>query len=93
MSTFRSMLTAAVLATSAAGLALPAAAQSTCEWYARTAVRQQQENEQRKCGFKGDAWNTDLKAHLTWCATVTPDTWRKSAQKRDQDLAACAAKR
>ena len=68
----------------------PASAQSTCEWYARTAVKQQQENEQRKCGFTGEAWTSDLKAHMTWCASVSPDAWRKQAQKRDQELAVCS---
>jgi hypothetical protein len=69
-----------------------AVAQTTCEWYARTAVKQQQENEQKKCGFKGPAWTSDLKAHQAWCASVSPEEWRRSAQKRDQDLAACARK-
>ena len=69
-----------------------ATAQGTCEWYARTAIKQQQENEQKKCGFKGPEWNADLRAHMAWCASVAPDVWKKSAQKRDQDLAACAKK-
>jgi hypothetical protein len=69
-----------------------AVAQTTCEWYARTAVKQQQENEQKKCGFKGPAWTSDLKAHQIWCAGVSPEEWRRSAQKRDQDLAACGRK-
>jgi hypothetical protein len=65
-------------------------AQGTCEWYAKTALRQQQENEQRRCGFKGPEWNADLKAHLAWCAVVPPDLWKQQAQKRDQALAQCA---
>ncbi len=72
--------------------AAPAGAQTTCEWYARTAVKQQQENEQRKCGFKGPSWTSDLKSHLTWCASVSPDEWKRQAQKRDQELAACGKK-
>jgi hypothetical protein len=72
--------------------AAPAGAQTTCEWYARTAVKQQQENEQRKCGFKGQSWTSDLKSHLTWCAGVSPDEWKRQAQKRDQELAACGKK-
>lgn len=69
-----------------------AAAQANCEWYARTALRQQQLNEERKCGFKGEAWHADLKAHLAWCASVGPDVWKTQAQTRDQQLSQCAKK-
>lgn len=68
-------------------------AQANCQWYASTALKQQQDNERLKCGFTGPAWNSDLKAHMTWCSGVAPDMWRQSAQKRDQDLAACQAKK
>lgn len=85
-------LSLAVVAGSAFPVLAQSAAPTTCEWYARTAVKQQQENEQRKCGFKGPAWTSDLRAHQTWCAGVSPEEWRRSAQKRDQELAACARK-
>ncbi len=71
-------------------LAQTASAQASCDWYAKTAMKQQQENEQRKCGLKGSEWSTDLRAHLGWCRSVAPDEWRKQAQLRDQQLAACA---
>ena len=67
-------------------------AQANCEWYAKTALKQQQDNEQLKCGFKGDAWSTDYKAHVAWCQSVAPDAWKDQAKKRDQDLAACPKK-
>jgi hypothetical protein len=72
----------------------PAAAhaQANCDWYAKTALRQQQLNEEQKCGFKGEAWTPDLKAHLNWCASVAPDVWKAQAQQRDQELAKCARK-
>lgn len=73
-------------------LAGAARAQPTCDWYAKTALKQQRENEHRKCGLKGPEWSSDFKAHLAWCATVAPDVWKKSAQKRDQELAACLAR-
>jgi len=69
-----------------------AGAQANCQWYGTTALKQQQENERLKCGFTGPAWSSDLKAHMTWCASVAPDAWKAQAQKRDQELAACAAK-
>ena len=67
-------------------------AQANCDWYAKTALKQQQENEQLKCGFKGDPWSTDLKAHAAWCQSVAPEAWKEQAKKRDQDLAACSKK-
>jgi hypothetical protein len=75
--------------TGLAALAAGASAQTTCEWYGRTALKQQQENVQLKCGFTGPEWSSDLRAHMAWCASVPPDVWKKSAQSRDQQLAAC----
>ena len=69
--------------------ASPAMAQANCDWYAKTALQQQQQNEQKKCGFSGPAWSTDLKAHQTWCAAQAPDLWKAEAQKREAQLATC----
>jgi hypothetical protein len=71
-------------------MASPASAnaQANCDWYAKTALKQQQENEQRKCGFTGPNWTNDLKAHMAWC-TANPDQFRAEAQRRDQQLATC----
>lgn len=70
--------------------ALPVSAntQANCDWYAKTALKQQQENELRKCGFVGPNWVSDLKAHYAWC-TANPDQFRAEAQRRDQQLATC----
>jgi hypothetical protein len=74
-------------------LNMPAAfAQANCDMYGKLALKQMQENEQKKCGFKGDAWNADLKAHVAWCATVPPDQWKVQLQKREQQLATCGKK-
>jgi len=70
----------------------PASAQANCDWYAKTALKQQQENEQRKCGFKGPEWSLDLAAHMSWCRSVAPDVWKKQAQLRNQQLEACVKK-
>lgn len=64
-------------------------AQGNCDWYAKTAVRQQQINETQKCGLNGLSWHTDLPKHLAWCQSVPPDTWKSEARKRDAELAAC----
>ena len=71
----------------------PASAQSNCQWYATTALKQQQDNERMKCGFSGPSWSSDLRAHNAWCASVPPELWRSEAHKRDQELASCAARK
>jgi hypothetical protein len=69
---------------------LTASAQtSNCSWYADTALKQQQRNEQGKCGFTGAEWSSSRQAHLTWCATQAPDRWKAEAQKREKMLVGC----
>jgi hypothetical protein len=62
---------------------------ANCDWYAETALKQQQRNEHQKCGFSGPEWSLNRQAHLGWCATQTPDRWKAAAQKREQMLAGC----
>jgi len=62
---------------------------ANCTWYAETSLKQQQRNDQGKCGFTGAEWSSSKQAHLTWCATQTPDRWKAAAQKREQMLAGC----
>jgi len=62
---------------------------ANCNWYADTALKQQQRNEQGKCGFSGPEWSMSRQTHLTWCATQNPDRWKAEAQKREQLLAGC----
>ncbi len=77
----------------AAIMPVAAQAQANCDWYARTALQQQQDNERLKCGFTGPEWNADMRAHLAWCGTVAPDVWKQQAQKRAQALVGCQAKK
>lgn len=95
MTCHRSLIAGLALAAAAALAALPLAAQTApnCDWYAKTAQKQQQDNERLRCALKGPEWNVDLKAHLTWCQSVPPDAWKSMAQKRDQQLAECARKK
>ena len=68
----------------------PARAQTVdCAWYADTSLKQQQQNELKKCGFEGPEWSTSRQAHLAWCATQPHDAWKAVAQKRQQLLAGC----
>lgn len=83
------LIAGAVLAAQFA-IAATAHAQSNCQWYAATALKQQQENERLKCGFDGVAWHADLGRHMQWCKGVAPDEWKTAAQERDKDLAKCA---
>ena len=73
---------------------VPAAvnAQANCNWYAETALKQQQRNEKGKCGLSGSGWSSDLKSHIAWCSSVSPDQWKRAAQQREQELAACAGR-
>ena len=70
-----------------------AAAQADCDWYAKTAVRQQQINETKQCGFTGLAWHKDLAKHQAWCRSVPPDLWKAEAKKRSQQLIECEKKK
>ena len=91
----RSITTVAALSL-LAGVALTLAAPrgavaqvASCDWYADTAIKQQQQNERRKCGFSGPEWNANRQAHLAWCATQSPDSWKAQAQNRERKLAGC----
>lgn len=81
--------TTAIMVLSATG---SAQAPASCDWYAKTAQKQQQENERLKCGLKGPEWSSDLKVHVTWCQGVAPDVWKAMARKRDELIAGCAKK-
>ena len=82
-----SLLSACWLAAAAPTVAL--AQTADCTWYAETALKQQQRNEQGKCGFTGSEWSSSKQAHLSWCATQPADRWKAAAQKREQLLAGC----
>lgn len=73
-----------------AGTSLPASA--NCDWYVKTSLEQQQRNLKLKCGLSGPEWSADKGTLASWCASVSPDTSRASAQKREADLAKCSAK-
>lgn len=86
----RTLLILAALVGAATVTSQPAAA--NCDWYVKTALEQQQRNLKLKCGFSGQEWSVDKSAHVAWCASVSPDTSRASAQKREAELGKCAAK-
>lgn len=83
---------AAALLAGQMGLITTANAQANCDEYGRLALKQQKENEGKKCGFTGPAWSPDLKAHVAWCQSVGPDKWKEQLQNRDKALADCKPK-
>ena len=88
----RSLAAAALLSASWLAIATPTAVlaqAANCTWYAETSLKQQQRNEQGKCGFSGPEWSMSRQTHLAWCATQNPDRWKAEAQKREQLLAGC----
>ena len=90
MSLPKTIAAAALAAGLELAVAAPAWAQAAnCNWYADMALKQQQQNELRKCGFKGAEWSSNRQGHLAWCATQSPDRWKSEAQKREQMLAGC----
>lgn len=78
----------------AAGLSMLAAApsasaQANCEMYAKLAVQQQRQNVDSKCALDGPDWSADLKAHLSWCTSASPQQWQAALQRRKQALDNC----
>ena len=67
-------------------------AQTNCDWYAKTALSQQKQNVDRKCGYSGDGWSSNFAVHRGWCNSVSPDRWRKAALEREQALQKCTRK-
>ncbi len=65
---------------------------ANCDWYVKTALEQQQRNLKLKCGLSGAEWTADKGAHAAWCASVSPDASKATAQKREAELGKCAAK-
>ena len=85
---------AALLATGAAVLVsqVPvahAAPESYCQYYARTGVSQNAENNRRGCGNSGAMWHSDFNNHLTWCRHVSQDEAESHIAVRRQALQRC----
>lgn len=76
----------------ATGWAHGASAQANCDTYGKLALQQQQENVDAKCRFEGPSWSPDLKAHIAWCSSVSPDQWKVQLQSRKQQLDTCKSK-
>jgi hypothetical protein len=86
----RSGLMVAALMVSLLGGTAAARADEDCAWYALTSAKQMQTNTSKSCGHKGDGWSTDQEVHLAYCASVSPEEWRKAVEERKKQLQSCA---
>ncbi len=85
--------TACSLATVVGALSfVPSAFAEGCDTYGKLALQQQKDNESGKCGLSGSEWSSDLKAHIAWCGSVSPQEWQATLKKRKEALDACQKK-
>lgn len=71
---------------------------SRCQNYAKAALSAQEFNDPEgrirgaadgydippmPCGFSGEAWSSDFKAHARWCASVSDEEARRETEKRE----------
>ncbi|TAN39903.1 MAG: hypothetical protein EPN25_09705 [Nitrospirae bacterium] len=60
-----------------------------CRSYARSAVKQNDRNKRRDCGFMDDRWHSNYQKHLRWCLTVDRSEAESQTDARDGELEAC----
>ncbi len=63
-----------------------------CARYARTAVTQNKQNIQRRCGYTGPVWQSDYGNHYRWCLMVNAATAKAGEQQRVDALNRCRRK-
>lgn len=50
-----------------------------CDRYARTAISQQRQNLNRRCGHRGGRWQTNYNNHNNWCLRENRVKMKKTA--------------
>ena len=60
-----------------------------CAAYADRAVRQNEENTRRSCGFSGPPWHGNYAAHNEWCLGAPRAAADAEKNARDAELARC----
>lgn len=65
---------------------------ATCSDYARDAVRDNEFNERRNCGFKGPRWSDNQTAHFGWCM-IFPKRAEEESEARKAQLEECRDER
>ncbi len=92
---FLSRLRGAVFVMLFAILLSPASARGEttfCSQYARTAVKQNQLNQQLQCGFSGLRWSNDRVGQMRWCLTVRTAVAENETRARRIALEQCLAR-
>ncbi len=67
----------------------PPARADYCWRYANTAIQQQKENINRRCGFSGPRWHLDRNRHRLWCNFVSRRVANRETLARRQMLRRC----
>lgn len=57
-----------------------------CREYAGLALKQNQENIQRRCGFSGPRWSSDFNGHYQWCLKVPQEFAESETRARREAL-------
>lgn len=60
-----------------------------CAAYSDRAVRQNEENARRSCGYSGPRWHGNYAAHNEWCLGTPRATADTENNARDAELARC----
>ena len=61
-----------------------------CQQYANTAVRAQQININKNCGFTGQPWSNNYTGHYTWCLGASSNAAHQETQARKILIDNCA---
>jgi hypothetical protein len=71
--------------------ASPSTIAARCSEYAKTAVKQNNENAALGCGFAGARWESNAADHENWCRAVSPDLPASETAARADALNDCRA--
>lgn len=61
-----------------------------CDQYAKAAVSQNEENIRKKCGYRGDNWQSNYKNHFGWCLGADKNTIEAQRRGRNEALLKCS---
>lgn len=62
-----------------------------CNNYANTAVNQNRQNINRRCGFSGARWHHNFQTHRQWCMATPSDIVNGETRARNNKLRQCNA--
>lgn len=63
-----------------------------CSNYTRSAISAQRANLQLRCGYRGNGWTTNPRAHFAWCLKAKLPLLKRETAKRNAALNACKKK-